>query len=310
MLEPLCERDVAECLRPGLIRVARVRDPLAVLDAVAGVVEPRARRVGARVEGGRGGHHLEGRARRIETRRRVVLKRRVVAAGSLDLPHLVVAVRLHHEVRVVRRRRGHCDDRAGLRIEHHDRAAAVAELVEREPLDVGAQGEIDVVPVHRLAAEAVQLVLERVGEVRVRAGQVVVERLLEPGRDAALRRVAGHLRREVVLRVVPREGRQAVLVEPAVRREDGAVGSEDLAAVDREPLDLRDPVVIAGREVGLGPRLPVGGRHEQGRQQDERDDGDVPELPVHARASSRFARFETSISPATSRKLATTLEPP
>ena len=46
-------------------------------------------------------------------------------------------------------------------------------------------------------------------------------------------------------------------------------------------------------------------------KQDEREDGDVPELLVHAAtASSRFARFEISISPATSRKLATTLEPP
>ena len=153
---------------------------------------------------------------------------------------------------------------------------------QREPLDVGTQGEDHVVPVHRLAAEPVELLLERVGEVRVRAGQVVVERLLEPGRRPGVRRVADHLRCEVVLGVVPRVDRQAVLVGLAVLREDGAVGGEDLAAVDREPRDVRDGVFLAGREVGLRPRLPVGRRDDEDGEQDEREDGEVPELLVHA----------------------------
>ena len=57
-----------------------------------------------------------------------------------------------------------------------------ASCVEREPLDRRAQRQHHVVAVHGLPAELVELCLRRVREVRVRAGQVVVERLLEPGR--------------------------------------------------------------------------------------------------------------------------------
>src|SRR5207237_5817086 len=68
------EADVAERLRAAGL-VERVRDPLAVLGAVAGVEEGRARRVDAVVERGGGGDRLEDRARRVEALRRAVGQR-------------------------------------------------------------------------------------------------------------------------------------------------------------------------------------------------------------------------------------------
>ena len=309
MLEALLERDVAERLRPVLVRVARVRDVLAVLDAVARVVERRARRVGARVERGRGGHHLERRARRIQALRRVVVEGRRVTAGSLDVADSRDAVRLERHVGVVGRRRRHREHRSGLRVEGDGRAAAPGEVLEREPLHGRTQREDHVVAVHRLPAELAELLLERVGEVRVRARQVVVQCLLESRRRAGLGRITDHLRREVPCRVAPREDRKPVLAVPAVRREHVAPG-EYLAAVDREPRDELDRVVLLVGEVADRPRLPVRRRDDERREQDERGDRDVEELLVHAAASCRFALCDMSISPATSRKLATTLDPP
>ena len=62
--KPCTKLDVPEHLRPRLVGVARVRHLLAVLGAVAGIVEPRARRERPRVERGGGGDHLERRPRR------------------------------------------------------------------------------------------------------------------------------------------------------------------------------------------------------------------------------------------------------
>src|SRR5205823_2666610 len=72
VLQTLRERDVPERLRPILVRVARVRDALAVLLAVAGVVEGRARRERVGVERRCRGDDLERRARRVEALRRAV----------------------------------------------------------------------------------------------------------------------------------------------------------------------------------------------------------------------------------------------
>src|SRR5262249_8834484 len=74
VLQALRERDAAE--RLGALRVARVRDLLAVLDAVAGIVERRVGLERTAVERGRGSDDLERRARRIETLRRAVEERR------------------------------------------------------------------------------------------------------------------------------------------------------------------------------------------------------------------------------------------
>ena len=77
-----------------------------------------------------------------------------------------------------------------------------------------------------------------------------------------------------------------------------------------EPRDEGDRIVLPVGEVGHGPRLPVRRRDEEHGDEDQRCDRDVDDLLVHAPASRRFARWETRSSPATSRKLATMLDPP
>src|SRR6185437_15784709 len=75
VLEALRERDVPEGLNRS-VRACRIRDPLAVFGAVAGVVEAGLRRELVRVERRRRGDDLEGRSRREEPVRRAVQKRR------------------------------------------------------------------------------------------------------------------------------------------------------------------------------------------------------------------------------------------
>src|SRR5436190_1882427 len=94
------EVDVTELLRR--LRIACVRDLLAVLVAVAGVVELRVGRVDPGVERGRRRHDLEGRPRWVETLRRAVEERRHACArrrSRAQDPR--VPVRLLDQVRVV-----------------------------------------------------------------------------------------------------------------------------------------------------------------------------------------------------------------
>jgi hypothetical protein len=162
--------------------------------------------------------------------------------------------------------------------------------------------------VHGAAAEPVELVPERVREVRVRAGQVVVQRLLEPGARPALRRVADHLRGEALLRVAPLEERLPGDALARVHGELRAVGADDLSTRDRELRDLLDRVVLAVVQRADRPRLPVRRGDDERDEQHHRHDREMQQLLVHV--AGRLARWDTSISPATSRKFETTLEPP
>src|SRR5204863_2238010 len=88
-----------------------------------------------------------------------------------------------------------------------------------------------------------------------------------------------------------------------------SVGRVDLAALDRKLRDEPDLVVLTVGQSRVRPRLPVRRADDQRGQQDERDDADLGDLLVH-RSIPRLARFETSSSPASRTKLATTLDPP
>src|SRR5262249_55771478 len=79
---------------------------------------------------------------------------------------------------------------------------------------------------------------------------------------------------------------------------------------DRELRDAREVVVLPVREPRDGERLPVRRRDDQRAQQHERGDREARHLLVHASPRTVFARFESSISPASRMKFATTLEPP
>ena len=94
------EVDVAERLGPVWSGSAFV-DLLAVLGAVAGVVERRVGRVDAAIERRRRGDDLERRARRVEALRGAVQERRRLGVhGALRRLDLRVAVRLLDQVRV------------------------------------------------------------------------------------------------------------------------------------------------------------------------------------------------------------------
>ena len=151
MLERRHEVQVAEHLVPALVGVARVRDLLAVLGAVARIVERRVGLERAGVERGRGGDDLERRARRVEPLRCAIEQGGAVAAGAANLQHLRVAARLVDQVRVVRRRRRHHGDGAGMRIHRDDRAAPVAEQLLRETLGARADRQLEVVARARCA---------------------------------------------------------------------------------------------------------------------------------------------------------------
>src|SRR5581483_8792745 len=94
VLERGREVEVPERLAAALVRVARIRDLLAVFGAVAGIVEAGRRRERAGVERGGRGDDLEGRARRVEPLRRAVVQRRRAGARAADLQHLRVTARL------------------------------------------------------------------------------------------------------------------------------------------------------------------------------------------------------------------------
>src|SRR3954469_20152000 len=160
----------------------------------------------------------------------------------------------------------------------------------------------------RGAGDLVERRLGEGAEVRVRAGQVVVQRRLEPGTGARLRRVADQMREQAPLRVMAQvELLPADFLDP-VRGQDRAVGGADQAAADRELRHALDLVVLPVGEAGAGPGLPVGRADDQRGQEADADEREARDLPVHAR--SAFARLETSRRPASRTKLATTLEPP
>src|SRR5205085_12267675 len=166
-------------------------------------------------------------------------------------------VRLH-QVRVVGRPRGHRQDGAGARVERHRRAALAGELLHRHVLGLRLDRQPEVVARDRLAAESVEQAVDYRLQARVRAGQVVVFRLFEPGAGARLGRVADDGRIEPALRVTAEGERLPADVLAVVGGEDLAVGGADLPALDRELFDDLDRVVLLVREPGRGPGLLVG----------------------------------------------------
>src|SRR5262245_28157125 len=116
------------------------------------------------------------------------------------------------------------------------------------------------------------------------------------------------MREEAALRVAAQVQLLAADLLDAVRGEDRAVGGADQPALDRELRDALDLVVLPVGQAGGGPGLPVGRGHNQRREQADADETQLGGLPVHPR--SAFARLDTSRRPASSTKLATTLEPP
>ena len=308
MLQSLRERDGAERLRA--LGVARVRDALAVLLAVARVVERRVRLERAAVERRRRRHDLERRPRRIETLRRAVeQRRRERARGRADARDRGEA--LLDRVRVVGRARRDREDPPGLRLDRDGCAALPAQRPHGRLLRAQVEREVDVVSLDRDARELVELVLRDARDVAVRAREVVVLGALEPGAGAALRRVADDVRGEVAVGVLAEVVRLAGDLLLHVRREQHAsVAGVDLAAVDRERRDPGERVVLPVREAGDRERLPVRRADDQRAEQDDRANGEARDLPVHASPRSVLARFETSIRPASKTKFATTLEPP
>ena len=306
MLVALHEVHVAERLR-GL-GIAGVRHLLPVLRAVTGVVEARVGREDPRIERGGGGDRLERRARRVEPlRRAVVERRRRPRTGGRRVQDAGIALVRLDLVRVEAGRRGHRVDLAGLRVEH-DRGAALAfEQVLGESLDVRADVQDDVVARDRRAFQRVAELVEDRAEVRVRGGQVGVLRALDAGARPALGRVADRLRGQTVPGVLPEVERLPGDLPPDVLRQHEPVRGEDQPPLDAELRDPLDLVVLACGQARRRPRLPVRRRDDQRGEQQERDQRQPGDLPVHRRA---FARLETRRRPASSRKFATTDEPP
>ena len=132
-------------------------------------------------------HDLKGRTRGVQRARRTVDQRAGIVVGAR-------VQKVFDVVGVVVRRRGHGQDRAGLRIHDHDGALVAGELLFGSFLDIGIQRERDVVARrldargafdHVLPGREVRLALERVVHGRFDAREAV-----------ALRIVADHMARE------------------------------------------------------------------------------------------------------------------
>ena len=192
------------------------------------------------------------------------------------------------------------------------RATAAPQLPAERPLrgalELGIDRQRDGVADDGLPRQRVELRAEHRAQAAVRAREVVVQRALEPRPRARLRRVADDVGREISLRIAAEVERLAVHLPLPVRGQQRAVGGANEASLDLELGDALDGVVLPGREIARGPRLPVRRAHDESSDQHEPDEGDPADLGVHrARAS---ARFETSSRPASMTKFATTLEPP
>ena len=268
-----------------------------------GAAEDRVRRRGAGVERRRGGHDLEGRARRVERLDRPVRQHRRV--GVVEL---VLVVR--NGVRVVAGRARHHPDRAGRRI-HRDHRAGPAgrlELIGRELLGRRVEGGDDVAALALLAAD---LVDDR-DELVLLAGQGRVLGPLEPARPLGDEAVADRVAEQRTLRVLADVLVGLVLAGLGRVRDHLAVGGRDLAALDllrleQRPLVLRLRLEIVGVEDRPLAREP----DEQGEeQQDDREQAADRDVHSGTPGSGRRARSEISSSRATRTMFAITELPP
>ncbi len=190
------EVHVAEDLGAALVGV--VGDLLAVLDAVAGVVERRVGRVRARVERGRGGDDLEGRAGRVEAVGRAVDERRRRACSWRRSPGARSRRSAPRPGSGRRRARTPSPAPSRSRARARPRRRSCRRARRARPAAPSSRiVSTRLLPVTVAPLSAVQRPAEDRVQVRVRRGQVVVHRALEPGARPRLRRVADHLRGEV-----------------------------------------------------------------------------------------------------------------
>src|SRR4029450_12032960 len=106
--------------------------------------------------------------------------------------------------------------------------------------------EDQVVAFDRCAAELVQGGVEQGGEVRVRAGEVVVARLLHPRPRRRLGRVPDGMREEWSTWIAPEIERLPADAPADVARDECSVRRIDVPALDRELGDDLDRVVASG----------------------------------------------------------------
>ena len=269
------------------VRVVVV-DRLAVLDAVAGVVEPRAggHRAGVERRGGR--HDLERRARRVEAGRGAVqqpCRRRAGRRPAEDLA--VVPLDL---VGVVARRCSHGEHGAGGRLEGDGGAAVPGERALRGALELRVDRQRDRVADDGLPRQCVELRAEHRAQAAVRAGEIVVQRPLDPGPRASLGRVADEVRGQIPLWIAAEVERLAVHLLLPVRGQHRAVRRANEPALDLELGDALDGVVLTRGEVSRCPGLPVRRAHDEGTDQDEADERDPADLGIHGRAPPRGSR--------------------
>src|SRR5207253_5401135 len=132
----------------------------------------------------------------VEERRAVARAGGRAAAGGAP-------VVLLDQVRVEGRIRREREDGAGAGIERDGGAALAAQRPDGRVLRARVQRQVHVVAADGDALELVDLPRGDRREVAVRAGEVVVLALLDPGPRPALRRVPEHVRRELAVRIAP-----------------------------------------------------------------------------------------------------------
>jgi hypothetical protein len=231
------------------------------------------------------------------------VSRAAAAVPPEDLREIVLDL-----ARVVPRRRRHRQHATRGRLEGDGRATVAGERPLSHALEPRIDRQHDVVADDRLPRECVELGAEHRAEAAVRAGEVVVQRAFEASPRPRLRRIPDDVGGEHGVRITAEIERLAVHPLPTVRSEHCSVSCEDEAALDLELRHALDRVVLPRREVASRPRLPVRRADDERSDQRQRDEGDPADLGVHrARAS---ARFETTRSPASMTKFATTLDPP
>ena len=171
---------------PSLTRKPSTRRPF--FSARRLLLVRRVRRDRARPEAGHRGHDLEHRARHVAAERGPRQKR----LGGIGLERRECGPgggRVADRRGVVGRRRGEREDLAGLRIEHHDRAAVLAERRHGGLLEVVRQRQREVLRVVAIGPE----LGERVGSAGRRPARSARRR--RPARDRPGRRGSRHSRR-------------------------------------------------------------------------------------------------------------------